>query len=95
LDYEFKVYKGAKMKLEILGSCPTCESLFYDRLLQSLEIAGLRGKVQVERVNDRKYFVELGVFTTPALVLDGEVISTGKLLMPDDILRLLQAKGIG
>ena len=83
------------MKLEILGSCPTCESLYYDRLLQALEIAGLREKVQVERVKDPKYFVELGVFATPALVLDGEVISTGKLLMPDDILRLLQKKGIG
>ena len=83
------------MKLEILGSCPTCESLFYDRLLQCLEMAGLREKIQVERVNDPKYFVELGVFMTPALVLDGEVISTGKLLMPEDILRLLQAKGIG
>jgi len=83
------------MKLEILGSCPTCESLFYDRLLQCLEMAGLREKIQVERVNDPKYFVELGVFMTPALVLDGEVISTGKLLMPEDILRLLQAKGLG
>jgi predicted thioredoxin/glutaredoxin len=83
------------MKLEILGSCPTCESLFYDRMLQALEIAGLKGKVQVERVRDPNYFVELGVFTTPALVLDGEVISAGKLLMPEDILRLLKAKGIG
>jgi predicted thioredoxin/glutaredoxin len=83
------------MKLEILGSCPTCESLFYDRMLPALEIAGLKGKVQVERVRDPNYFVELGVFTTPALVLDGEVISAGKLLMPEDILRLLKAKGIG
>jgi predicted thioredoxin/glutaredoxin len=89
------VHRGAKMKLEILGSCPTCESLFYDRILQSLELAGLRGKVQVERVKDPSYFVELGVFVTPALVLDGEVISSGKLLMPDDILRLLRAKGLG
>ena len=83
------------MKLEILGSCPTCESLFYDRIFQALELAGLREKVQVERVKDPDYFVKLGVFTTPALVLDGEVISTGKLLMPDEILRLLQARGIG
>jgi len=32
---------------------------------------------------------------TPALVLDGEVISAGKLLMPDDILTLLREKGVG
>ena len=81
------------MKLEILGSCPTCESLLYDRLIQSLEIAGLSEKVQVERVRDPNYFLELGIFMTPALVLDGEVISSGKLLSSDAILRLIQAKG--
>ncbi|MDM8540908.1 thioredoxin family protein [Desulfococcaceae bacterium HSG9] len=80
------------MKLEILGCCPNCGSLFYDRLLQTLEKVGLRGKVQVEQVKDPNYFVELGVYMTPALVLDGEVISIGKLLMPDDILKLFQAK---
>ena len=83
------------MKLEILGSCPTCESLFYDRILQALEMAGLGEKVQVERVKEPDYYVKLGVFATPALVLDGDVISTGKLLMPDEILRLVKAKGIG
>jgi hypothetical protein len=35
------------MKLAILGSCPTCESLFYDRILQALEMAGLADKVEV------------------------------------------------
>ena len=83
------------MRLEILGSCPTCESLLYERLLQALETAGLKEKVQVERVKDPNYFIELGVFMTPALVLDGEVISVGKLLMPADILKILKAKGIG
>ncbi|MGD8209443.1 MAG: thioredoxin family protein [Desulfobacterales bacterium] len=83
------------MKLEILGSCPTCESLFYDRLLQTLKMAGLADKVQVERVKDPDYFVKLGIFATPSLVLDGEVISTGKLLMPNEILRLVKEKGIG
>ena len=82
------------MKLEILGSCPTCESLFYDRICQALETAGLKTKVQVARVKDPQYFVKLGVFMTPALVLDGEVISAGRLLMPDDILKLLRARGI-
>jgi len=83
------------MKLEILGSCPTCESLFHDRISQALDMANLGDKVQIEHVKDPHYFVKLGVFVTPALVLDGEVISVGKLLMPDEILKLLRAKGIG
>ncbi len=83
------------MKLEILGSCPTCESLLYDRLSQALEKAGLREQIQIERVKDAQYFVKLGIFMTPAIVLDGEVISAGKLLMPEEILTLLRDKGIG
>ena len=80
------------MRLEILGSCPTCESLFYDRISQALEMVDLGDKVQVEHIKDPDYFVKLGIFMTPALVLDGEVISMGKLLMPEEILALLQAK---
>ena len=83
------------MKLEILGSCPTCESLLYDRLSQALEKAGLREQIQIERVKDAQYFVKLGIFMTPAIVLDGEVISAGKILMPEEILILLRDKGIG
>ena len=83
------------MKIEILGSCPTCESLFYGRIHQALEKAGLKERVQIERVKDPDYFVQLGVRMTPALVLDGKVISAGKLLMPDDILKLLREKGVG
>jgi len=83
------------MKLEILRSCPTCESLFYDRISQALKIAGLREKVQIEHIKDPQYFVNMGVFMTPALVLNGEVISEGELLLPDKVIMLLRAKGVG
>jgi len=56
------------MKLESPGSCPTCESLFYDRISQASEMAGLRDKVQLERIEDPQYVVKLGVFMIPALV---------------------------
>lgn len=82
------------MKLEILGNCPTCGSLLYERVLQSLEMAGLMEKFQVERIKDPDYFLKMGVLMTPALVLDGDVISTGKLLLPGDILKLLKERGI-
>jgi len=34
------------------------------------------------------------VFSTPGLVVDGEVISTGKVLNPDQVLDRLQEKGL-
>jgi hypothetical protein len=36
-------------------------------------------------LSTRKYFLRLEVFVTPALVVYDEVISTGKVLTPDQI----------
>jgi len=37
--------------------------------------------------------MKLGVFATPGLVCDGQVLSTGMLLSPDQVLEKLRAKG--
>lgn len=82
------------MKIEILGSCPTCEMLFYSSVLYAVEKAGLKHKAQIEMVKDINYFIKLGILITPALVVDGEVLCSGKLLTPDEILELFRAKGL-
>jgi hypothetical protein len=45
----------------------------------------------VEKVSDIKDIMAFGVMMTPALAIDGEVKSTGKLLSVDEIKELLQA----
>ena len=82
------------MKIEILGpGCRNCDAL-YDNVIKALEKAELTDTVQVEKIKDINYFVKMGVFSTPGLVVDGEVISTGKALKPEQILGKLKEKGI-
>lgn len=73
------------MKIEILGSgCTTCETL-YQNVLQALDQIRPPTPAEVTKINDVNYFTQKGVFMTPGLVVDGEVISAGKLLTVEDI----------
>lgn len=83
------------MKIEVLGpGCRSCEVL-YQNVTKALEMAGLKGRVQVEKVREPEYFLKMGVFTTPALVVDGEVVSTARVLTAAQVLDLLKAKEVG
>ncbi len=62
--------------------------------LKSIEQAGLKEKVEVEKRQDIDYFIKMGVFSTPALVIDGRVVSTSRVLNPDEIIKILENCGI-
>jgi hypothetical protein len=47
----------------------------------------------VERVKDIDQILKMGVYTTPALVVDGDVLSTGRVLSPEQILAKLPPLG--
>ncbi|MHB1345672.1 MAG: thioredoxin family protein [Thermoleophilia bacterium] len=72
------------MLVQVLGSgCKKCNDLY-----ESARAAAGRdpsGDHVVEKVDDVDVFLRLGVRVTPALVLDGEVISTGKVLTADEV----------
>jgi small redox-active disulfide protein 2 len=81
------------MKIEVLGpGCRNCEIL-YENVVKALDMADLRREVQVDKVKDVDYFLKKGVFATPGLIVDGEVVSTARVLTPDQILDLLKSKG--
>jgi small redox-active disulfide protein 2 len=81
------------MRIEILGpGCKNCETL-YENVLQALDKAGIRDQAEVVKMKDIDYFMKMGVFATPGLVVDGMVLSTGVLLSPDQILEKLRNKG--
>ncbi len=72
------------MKIEILGTgCRKCK-----KLTQNAEAAAAPGD-EVVKVTDLTQIMTYGVVSTPALVIDGEVKSVGKLLSADDIRALL------
>ncbi len=63
--------------IKILGSgCAKCNKLYEmtDQAVGQLDI-----EFEMEKVTDMAKFVEYGVMITPALVVDGEVKSTGSV----------------
>jgi small redox-active disulfide protein 2 len=76
------------MKIEILGmGCPKCKVL-YENTLIALKNAGK--EAEVVKIEDLAKITEYAVMTTPALVIDGQVKSAGKVLSPEDIKKFLR-----
>jgi small redox-active disulfide protein 2 len=74
-------------KIQILGTgCPKCK-----KLTENVEVVvkGLGIECQVEKVTDIDDIMKFGVMLTPALVVDGEVKSVGKVVSADEIKKML------
>ncbi len=75
------------MKLEILGTgCAKCKAL---ELNTKEAIAKIGGFHQVVKVEDIMEIMRYNVLSTPALVVDGVVKSTGKLLNVNEIIEII------
>ena len=75
------------MTIEILGTgCPKCKQL-EKNVLTALARSGKFA--EVKKVEDLQKIMEYGVMSTPGLVIDGKVLSVGKLLTPDEIADLI------
>ncbi len=78
--------EGASIK--ILGSgCAKCnqlEAATKEALIQ------LGMDTTIDHVTDFSQIAAYGVMTTPALVVDGKVVSYGKVLRVDEIVKILQ-----
>ena len=76
------------MKIEILGTgCAKCKALEKVALEAVVKVGGFH---EVKKVEDLTKIMEYGVMSTPGLVIDGEVKSTGKLLSVDEVIALMQ-----
>lgn len=76
------------MKLiQILGTgCAKCTKL-KENAEKAVEELGV--EAMVEKIEDINVITGFGVMMTPALAIDGEVKSVGKLLSSEDIQKLL------
>ncbi len=75
------------MKIEILGvGCPKCKQLTAntEAALKELNICA-----EIQKVTDIDKIIEYGVMMTPALAIDGTVVSAGKVLTKDEIKKIL------
>jgi protein-disulfide isomerase len=76
--------------VEVLGpGCPKCDQL-YENVLQAASRSALSDKVRVRKRTDIAYFAEMGVTVTPALLIDGVVVSKGKSLTVEEVVEQLQ-----
>ena len=76
------------MKIEILGTgCTKCKAL--EEAVKKA-VAQIGGFHEVKKVEDIVEIMNYGVMSTPALVVDGIVKSSGKLLSIDEIIDLLK-----
>lgn len=75
------------MKIEVLGTgCSKCQALT-EATKKAVAQKGIFA--QIEKVEDIMQIMNYGVTSTPALVVDGKVLSSGKLLSVDEIVILL------
>ena len=80
------------MKVEILGpGCKRCDQL-YENTQNAVAELDSPGQIEVVKIGDINYFAKMGVFMTPGLVIDGEVVSTGKVLSPNQIKQKIAEK---
>lgn len=76
------------MKIQVLGTgCAKCKQLTANA---EAAVAELGLGVAVEKVEDLREIMKFKVMSTPALVVDGQVRSTGKVLSPGDVKAFLK-----
>jgi len=75
------------MKIQIYGTgCKKCRDL-YDNASTAVAESGITA--EVVKVEDIQQITDAGVFFTPAIAVDGEVKSSGKLLSVEDIKKII------
>ncbi|AXH10774.1 thioredoxin family protein [Malaciobacter halophilus] len=77
------------MNIEVLGTgCSKCTALF-ENVKQA--VANQKIFAQIEKVEDIEKIMQYSVMSTPALVINQEVKSTGKVLSVEEISKLLNS----
>ena len=76
------------MRIEILGmGCPKCKKLFEntEKAVKDLNLAA-----EIVKVEDIQKIIDRGVMVTPALTVDGEVKSVGKVLSVGELKKIFK-----
>lgn len=80
--------KGSGAAVKVLGSgCAKCNAL-EAATVEALKELGM--DAVIDHVTDFTQVAAYGVMTTPALVVDGKVVSFGKVLKKDEVVKILQ-----
>lgn len=73
--------------IKVLGAgCKSCHEQ-YENTKEAVKAMGL--SVEVEYITDMQKVAEYGVMSMPAIVVNEKVVSQGKVLKADDVVKLL------
>ena len=77
------------LNIKILGSgCANCELL--EKLIRKV-IDTLRVEAEIIKVTDPAIYVDYGVMSTPALVINEECLSSGRIPSMSELTQMIQA----
>ena len=80
--------KGEGARIKILGSgCAKCNQL---EVASKAALQQLGMDTTIDHVTDFSQIAAYGVMTPPALVVDGKVVSYGKVLKTEEIVKILE-----
>lgn len=75
-------------KVQVLGGgCSKC-IILAEEVTKAAEELGI--EIELEKVTDFKQIMGFGIMTTPALVVDGKVMFSGKVLKADALKEYLK-----
>ena len=76
------------MQIKVIGTgCDKCDKL-YGNTQEALTELGI--EAQLEKVEDLLEIVNLGVMTSPSLMIDGKLVVSGQVVSKDKIKKLLR-----
>lgn len=74
-------------KIQVLGTgCRKCNDLA-ENAKEAAKILG--EEVEIEKITDLNDIMTFGCMTTPGLAIDGQLVSQGKLLKPEQIMKFI------
>jgi small redox-active disulfide protein 2 len=76
------------MKIQALGGCCKKSTLNYQNTVEAAKSCGIQE--EVEHISDMNEILKLGVMATPGLVINGKVVSMGRLLSTKQIIELIE-----
>lgn len=78
------------MKIITLGNCCKKSQQNHLNALEAAKRCGI--KEVVENIGDVKEIINYGVMSTPALIIDGKVVSMGRILSVEQIEEIIKTK---
>ena len=86
-----EIDKTAGSRIKVLGSgCTKCNELAANT---EAALAELGMDTTIDHVTDFAQIAAYGVMSTPALVVDGKVVSLGKVLKKEEVVKILEKWG--